>query len=139
MNNLFIIVGRITKDIELRYTRDNKAVCDITLASNISKDETSFVKVSLWGKVAETTAKYCKKGDLVGTSGIIKNNDYQDKDGNKRYEYNFIANKISFLSSKKNVDEIKQNEENVNQKNEDEEDPFSAFGEKIEIEDNFLE
>ena len=135
MNNLFLAIGRITKDIELRYTKDNKAVCDVSLAVKNGKDDTTFIKVSLWNKLAETTSKYCKKGDLIGTYGIIKNHNYEDKDGNKRYEYNFIATKVSFLATKKDDTEPKE-EPKIE---ETEEDPFAAFGNSVEIDDNFLE
>lgn len=137
MNNIFMVVGRLTKDIELRYTKDNKAVCDVDIAIQNGKDDTTFLKVSIWNKVAETTAKYCKKGDLLGVSGIIKNHNWEDEKGNKHYDYNFLASKITFLSTKKVEDEVKE-EKDINEQIH-ENDPFEEMSEQIEIDDTFLD
>lgn len=137
MNNIFMVVGRLTKDIELRCTKDNKAVCDVNLAINNAKDDTTFLKVSIWNKVAETTAKYCKKGDLLGVSGIIKNHNWEDEEGNKHYDYNFLASKITFLSTKKVADKVKE-EKDINEQIH-ENDPFEEMSEQIEIDDTFLD
>ena len=131
MNNLFIATGRITKDLELRYTKDNKAVCEVSIAVNNGQDDTTFIKTTLFGKVAETTSKYCKKGDLIGISGIIKNHNYEDKEGNKRYEYSFLASKVTFLSTKK--EEIKDNKV-AETKN----DPYKDFANEFPIDDSML-
>lgn len=137
MNNVFMVVGRLTKDIELRYTKDNKAVCEANLAINNAKDDVTFLKISIWNKVAETTAKYCKKGDLLGVSGIIKNHNWEDEEGNKHYDYNFLASKITFLSTKKVADEVKE-EKDINEQIH-ENDPFEEYADKVEIDDNFLD
>lgn len=138
MNNLFIVAGRITKDIELRYTPNNKAVCEVNIAVQNGKDDTTFIKVTIFGKVAETTAKYCKKGDLIGANGIIKNHDWEDKNGNKRYDYTFLANKVTFLSTKK--EEHNENTTNNTITHDDlrEDDPFQEMSEQVEIDDTFL-
>ena len=99
MNNLFIFIGRITKDLELRYTKENKAVLDFVIAINNGKDDTSYIKLTSFGSVAELMAKYCKKGDLVGVQGLIKNHNWEDKNGNKHYDYTFLSNKVTFLHS----------------------------------------
>lgn len=130
MNNNFILIGRLTQEPVLKSTSTGKSVCDITLAVNNSKDDTSFISINLWNKTAEIVAKYCKKGDLVGTQGIIKNNNYEDKNGVKHYGYTFMANQISLLSKKE-----KKEEQPVK---ETEEDPFSDFGKQVEI-DEFLD
>lgn len=130
MNN-YICIGRITKDIELKYTTSNKAVIRVILAVNNGKDDTTFLPITVFGNMAETTHKYCKKGDLIGVYATIKNQNWEDKNGNKHYDYSFIANKISFLSSKaKEIkEEAKKDNTNV----------FAEFGEQIEINDNFLD
>lgn len=131
MNNTLICVGRITKDLELRYTTNNKAVVNIPLAINNGKDDTTFIDVVIYGNIAETTSKYCKKGDLIGVQAKVVNNKWTDKDGKNHYDYNFIASKVTFLSTKKeNVEEAKK-EENTN--------VFETFGEEIEINDRFLD
>ena len=135
MNN-YICVGRITKDIELRYTPNNKAVATIYLAVQNSKDDTTFLPITIFGSMAETTNKYCKKGDLIGIRGIIKNHNWQDNQGNKRYNYSFIAERVSFLSSK--AKEIKQTSQTV-EKKEDNTNIFEQFGKEVEINDQFLD
>ena len=130
MNNNLILIGRITKDIELRYTPSNKAVAEISLAVNNSKDDTTFIRLTAFDKLAELVSKYCKKGDLIGTQSIIKNHNWEDKNGNKHYEYSFIINKISFLT-KANKEEVKK---------QDNTSVFSEFGDQLEIDvENMLD
>lgn len=133
MNNTILMVGRITKDIELKYTPSNKAVIKVSLAVNNGKDDTTFLPITIFGNMAETTSKYCKKGDLIGIKGNIKNHNWQDKQGNTHYDYSFIAERVSFLSNKSK--EIKQEVK-------DNTSAFEEFGKQIEmvdINDNFLE
>lgn len=137
MNNTILMVGRITKDIELRYTPNNKAVITINLAIQNGKDDTTFLPITAFGNIAETTSKYCKKGDLIGIKGNIKNHNWQDEKGNKHYDYSFIAERVSFLSSK--AKEIKQTSQTVEKKEEPVNDPFKEFGEQLEINDEFLD
>ena len=130
MNNNLILIGRITKDIELRYTPSNKAVVEISLAVNNGKDDTTFIRLTAFDKLAELVSKYCKKGDLIGTQSIIKNHNWEDKNGNKHYEYSFIINKISFLA-KANKEEIKK---------QDNTSVFQEFGDQLEIDvENMLD
>ena len=130
MNNLFIFIGRITKDLELRYTNENKAVLDFVIAINNGKDDTSYIKLTSFGSIAELIAKYCKKGDLVGTQGLIKNHNWEDKNGNKHYDYTFLATKVTFLQPKSKEE---RKELNV-QKNQvtEENDPFEEFAKETE-------
>ena len=128
MTNNLILIGRITKDIELRYTSSNKAVVEISLAVNNGKDDTTFIRLTAFDKLAELVSNYCKKGDLIGTQSIIKNHNWEDKNGNKHYDYSFIINKISFLA-KSNKEVKKQDNTSV----------FQEFAEEIEINDQFLD
>ena len=128
MNN-YICVARITKDIELRYTPSNKAIAEISLAVNNGKDDTTFIRLTAFDKLAELVSNYCKKGDLIGTQSIIKNHNWEDKNGNKHYDYSFIINKISFLT-KANKEEVKK---------QDNTSVFQEFAEEIEINDQFLD
>lgn len=135
MNNLLILVGRITKELELRYTPNNKAVVDLPIAVNNGKDDTTFITVTLFGNIAETTYKYCHKGDTVGVQATVKNHNWEDKEGKKHYDYSFIANKITFLSTKKQ----EESKEEAKETPKEETDPFAEFGEQISVDDNFLE
>ena len=131
MNN-YMCVGRITKDIEQRYTPSNKAVVQITLAVNNGKDDTSFITLTAFDKLAEIIGKYSKIGDLIGTQSIIKNHNWEDKNGKKHYDYSFIINKISFLAKGNKQEETKKESHN----------PFADFGNQVSIDDmtdNFLE
>ena len=130
MNNNLILIGRITKDIELRYTPSNKAIAEISLAVNNSKDDTTFIRLTAFDKLAELVSNYCKKGDLIGTQSIIKNHNWTDKNGNKHYDYSFIINKISFLA-KGNKEEVKK---------QDNTSVFQEFGDQLEIDvENMLD
>ena len=133
MNNT-ILAGRITKDLELRYTPSNKAVVEVPLAINNSKDDATFIKVTLFGNIAETVNKYCKKGDMIGVQAMVKNHNWTDKNGNNHYDYSFIANKITFLQTK-TKNEVEKQEEKKDKYN----NAFEEFGEQIEINDNFLD
>lgn len=133
MNNT-ILVGRITKNLELRYTPSNKAVVEVPLAINNSKDDTTFIKVTVFGNIAETVNKYCKNGDMIGVQAMVKNHNWTDKNGNNHYDYSFIANKITFLQTK-TKNEVEKQEEKKDKYN----NAFEEFGEQIEINDNFLD
>lgn len=130
MTNNLILIGKITKDIELRYTPSNKAVVQISLAVNNGKDDTTFIRLTAFDKLAELVSKYCKKGDLIGTQSIIKNHNWEDKNGNKHYEYSFIINKISFLAKGNKQEETKKDNTSA----------FQEFGDSLEIDvENMLD
>ena len=129
MNN-YICVARITKDIELRYTPSNKAIVEISLAVNNGKDDTTFIRLTAFDKLAELVSNYCKKGDLIGTQSIIKNHNWEDKNGNKHYEYSFIINKISFLAKANKEEAKKQDNTSV----------FQEFGDQLDVDvENMLD
>lgn len=118
MNNIVILMGKIFKDIELRTTKTGKSISEVNLAIYNGKDDTTFIKVLCYGSMAETISKYCSKGDIIGFQAIIKNNNWTDKDGNKHYDYSFIANKLSFIPNKTNNNVMKKQEENIALENE---------------------
>ena len=126
-NNL--VIGRLTKDIELKYTSNNKAIAELNIAVNNGKDDTTFLNITCFEKNAENVSKYCSKGDMIAVTFIIKNYKYTDKEGNNRSGFNFVANKVNFLSTsnKKNNSNIQTN----NQVN----DPYEDFGTEISDED----
>lgn len=133
MINNFTIIGRLTRDPETRYTKGNKAVTLINIAVNNGKDDTTFIRLTAFDKLAEVIGKYSKKGDLIGTQSIIKNHNWEDKNGNKHYDYSFIINKISFLAKGNKQEETKQEVKKETH------DPFQEFGDMIEVNDNFLD
>lgn len=102
--NKAIMIGRLTKDVEYngKYAR-------INLAVDLNKEETLFLPITCFGRVAEVTSQWLHKGDMISAEIIIKNNNYQDKEGNNKYEFQFIANKINFLQTKRYHNEEPEN------------------------------
>lgn len=106
--NKVVLIGRLTKDPELTYTAGKgTALTKITLAvpkynSKTKQNEADFIPVQIWGKRAESTAKYTNKGSQVSVSGRIQTGSYEAKDGTKRYTTNVVADEIIFLSSTTN-------------------------------------
>ena len=106
MLNQIIIAGRLVKNPEVVTTENNKKRTLITVAvprayKNIDGNyETDFIPCILWNAIAENTCEYCKKGDIIGVKGRLQTSSYE-KDGEKKYAMEVIAEKISFLSSKK--------------------------------------
>ena len=105
--NKVILIGRLTKDPELRYTPGNgTAVTTLTLAvdnynSKTGEKGADFIPVVIWGKQAENTAQYMIKGSQIAISGRITTRSYDAKDGSKRYVTEVVAdmfNGVSFLS-----------------------------------------
>lgn len=136
MNNLMII-GRLTKNLELRYTKENKAVCEIPLAISNGKDDTTFLTLTTFGKQAENCSKYLEKGSMISAMATVKNHNWTDKENNKHYDYVFLANSINFLSkpSKSSSNEEKPQDE---PKKGVTDDVFKDFGNQIEIDDQDL-
>ncbi|WP_108668896.1 single-stranded DNA-binding protein [Peribacillus acanthi] len=104
MINQVILVGRLTKDPELRYTPEGKAVSNITLAvnrnfKNADGDyEADFVHCTIWRRSAENLAQYCQKGSLVGISGRIQTRNYSNQEGKKVYVTEVVAEGVKFFS-----------------------------------------
>lgn len=138
--NRWIGVGRLTSKAELRYTASNIPFARFSLAINRPKREdgtreADFINVVIWRKQAENVCNYLDKGSLVVVDGRLQSNTYEDKDGNKRYSMDVIADSVQFLESKK-----KEEPNLYNQKNDSiDEDPFADFGEQVTIDDAFLD
>ena len=132
--NFVCIVGRITKDIELRTTDNGKNVVKFTLAVNKDKEHTNFINCIVWNKLAETMAKYCKKGDLVGVKGEIQTGSYENSKGDKIFTTEVLANKITFLSTKSQEIKAEVKEEVKEEKV----DPFTEFNNEVQLTDDDL-
>ncbi len=106
MLNHAILVGRIVKDLEVKDTEKGK-VANITLAvprpfkNSEGEYDSDYIPCVLWKGIAENTAEYCKKGDLVGIKGRIQTRNVEFEDESKRQFVEVIAEKVTFLSSKK--------------------------------------
>ena len=106
MLNQVVLVGRLTKDLEVKELEDGKKVTNLTLAIPRSfknaegEYETDFIDCSLWNSIAENTAEYCKKGDIVGVKGRLQSSSFEKEDGNKEFRTQVMAEKVTFLSSR---------------------------------------
>lgn len=106
MLNQTILVGRLVDNLEVKKLENGTKVSNITLAIPRSfknadgQYDTDFVKCTLWNSVAENTAEYCKKGDIVGVKGRVQQKEYENENG-KHKELEIIAEKVTFLSSAK--------------------------------------
>lgn len=105
MLNQIVLVGRLVKSPEIKETETGKKVSRITLAvprsykNSNGEYESDFINCTLWTGIAENTAEYCKKGDLLGVKGRIQTRVYE-KDDERKYISEVIAEKVTFLTSK---------------------------------------
>ena len=110
MLNQTVIVGRLVRDSELYETENGNKVTNITLAvprsyKNVNGEyDTDFVPCVLWKGVAENTVEYCRKGDLLGVKGHVQTRDIEVDEDVKRKLVEIVAEKVTFLSSKKQAD-----------------------------------
>lgn len=103
MLNKIILIGRLTKDPEVRYTQSEKAVCTFALAVDSGfgdNKRTDFINIVVWGKQGESCGKYLAKGKLAAVEGRLQIRSYEGKDGNKRYSTEVVADSVQFLSPK---------------------------------------
>ena len=133
--NKFFGIGRITKDIELAYTQDGKAIAKYTIAINGYNDTTDFLNCVTWNKQAENLKKYCGKGSQIAVEGRVSVRNYENKEGKKVYVTEIVTNNIMFLDSKKKEGQATEETQAIE---EQEEDPFQAFGDSIEISEDDL-
>ena len=111
MNNT-VLIGRLTKDPELRFTKSGKAVATFTLAVNrtFSKsDEADFINIVTWQKTAENSANYLGKGSQCAVNGRIQSRTYDDKDGKRVYVTEVVANEVEFLDPKSKTKDQQSN------------------------------
>ena len=104
--NKVILLGRLTKDVETRYTQTNNSlVATFTLAVNrrFAKEgeerQTDFINIVVWGKTGEFSSKYFKKGLQVAVVGRLQNRSYEDSNGQKKYITEVIAEEVYFADS----------------------------------------
>src|SRR5574344_1751966 len=156
--NRFCLIGRLTAKPELRTTSNNLATTRFTLAVNRNfsnsqgEREADFITIVAWRKQAENICQYLDKGSQVSVEGRIQTGSFDDKDGNKRYTTEVIADQVNFLESKGQRAQAASSSSNVtgpspydyqnttpvNNVNVDN-DPFADFGDSVSIDDNFLD
>ena len=106
MLNQVILVGRIARDVEVRESENGKKRAYVTVAvprsykNEEGKYDADFIECILWNEVAENTSKYCKKGDMICIKGRLQTDSYE-KEGTMIYKLTLVAEKVSFLQTKK--------------------------------------
>lgn len=104
--NKVVLIGRLTRDPELRYTQQGTPLARFTLAVNRRKQrdkqqEADFISCIAWGNLAENLSKYQTKGSQIAVSGRIQTGSYDNKEGNKVYTTEVVVEEVEFLGSKK--------------------------------------
>lgn len=114
MNNVSL-VGRLTKDPELKTTQSGLSVCRFTVAVDrpYSKDKTDFINCIAWRKTAEFITSYFSKGQRIALTGLIQTGSYTGKDGKTVYTTDINVNNVEFCESKKQSDSSGNNLNNV--------------------------
>lgn len=158
--NKALLIGRLTRDPELRSTSTGRNVCQFSIAVNRNftnangEREADFINCVVWDKQAENLVKYQKRGNQIAVDGRIQTRNYEDKDGKRVYVTEILANNISFLDSKgtntssndfnslpepPREDSVSSSSNMNNMETVSvDKDPFEAFGDSIEISDNDL-
>lgn len=164
MMNRVVLVGRLTKDPELRYTPNGVAVATFTLAVNRTftnqqgEREADFINCVVWRRPAENVANFLKKGSMAGVDGRIQTRNFEGQDGKRVYITEVVAESVQFLEPKNasqggdrgnygNGPRYQDNNDsnygqNQNQQRSNysrmDEDPFSNDGQPIDISDDDL-
>lgn len=153
MNKVFLI-GRLTRDPELRYTSSNVAVATFSLAVNRNfsnaqgEREADFINIVVWRKQAENVKNYLSQGSQVAIDGRIQTRSYDDNDGKRRYVTEVVADNVEFLGTKGSGNNTSMpsseptpydfgNDSNPTTTDVDN-NPFADFGSSIEISDDEL-
>ena len=107
--NKVILIGNITKDLELKQTPNGVSVCSFDIAVNrkMNKDEVDFISIVAWRQLAEFVCKYFKKGQSILICGQIQTRSYTDKQNNKRTAVEVLADEVSFVGNKESSTEAK--------------------------------
>lgn len=144
MNNTVILIGRITKDLELRTTQNGTNVLKLNLAiprsykNSQGEYDTDFINCTLYRQIADRTAEYCRKGDMVGIKGTIQTGSYE-KEGKKIYTTEVVAEKITFLQAKEKGQAPKEeNKITPEEVEESKSDPFAEFGSEVQLSEDDL-
>ena len=154
MINNVVLVGRLTRAVDLRYTSNGTAYASFTLAvdrdfkNQNGEKETDFINCVMWRKPAENLANYTKKGSLIGIEGRIQTRNYDNQQGQRVYVTEVLAEKFHFLESSKTANNDVLNNEGTNtlgfNKNQNsngnfaKNDPFTSGGDVFNVNDDDL-
>ena len=144
MINNVVLVGRLTKDVELRYTPANQAVATFTLAVNRAfknangEREADFINVVIWRQAAENLANWAKKGALLGVTGRIQTRNYENAQGQRVYITEVVAENFQMLESRNQQQGQQQAQpQQAKQQQVKQPDPFSG-GAPMDLNDDSL-
>lgn len=154
MINNVVVVGRLTRAVDLRYTSSGTAYASFTLATDRDfknqngEKETDFINCVMWRKPAENLANYTKKGSLIGIEGRIQTRNYDNQQGQRVYVTEVLAERFHFLESSKTTNNDVLSNEGTNtlgvNKNQNSSgnfansDPFMTNGETFNVQDSEL-
>lgn len=163
MLNRVVIVGRLTRDPDLRYTPTGVAVANFTVAANRpftnqqGNRDADFINCVVWRKPAENLANYMKKGNLIGVDGRLQSRSYEGQDGKNVYVTEVVADSVQFLEPKSSSQgggqgssgfqpnqsynqnqNQNQNQSKSQNQNQQQDNPFKNDGEPIDISDDDL-
>lgn len=128
MMNKIILIGRLSRDVEVRYTTSNRACASFTIAVNRTytnqegQREADFINIVAWDKLGENVSKYTHKGSLVAVEGRLQVRSYENQEGRRIYVTEVVASTVQFLETKEKSEQNTNNVEN---------DPFEEMDEKI--------
>ncbi len=118
--NKAILIGRLTRDPEVRYTSSNRAVCQFSIAvdrpfanQQTGQREADFINIVVWDKRAENVGKYMSKGRLVAVEGRIQTRNYENNEGRRVYVTEVVADNVQFLESKNAVNNSASSYQNM--------------------------
>lgn len=135
MINNVVLIGRLTRDVDLRYTSQNQAVGQFTLAVNRNfknqngEYDADFINCVIWGKSAENFANWTKKGNLVGITGRVQTRNYENQQRQRVYVTEVVAENFQLLEKRDN---------SANQNSMAEQMPPSFAGDPMDIKDDDL-
>ena len=144
MINKTVLTGRLTRDPELKYTANGAAVASFTLAVNRQftnsqgEREADFINCVIWRKAAENFANFTKKGSLVGIDGRLQTRNYENKQGNRVYVTEVVADNFSLLESRKDNSNNNTNSNQSNNSKTNMSDPLADNSKPIDISDDSL-
>lgn len=157
--NRVVLVGRLTKDPDLRYTPNGAAVANFTIAINRpfknqhGENDADFINCVVWRKAAENLANYMKKGSQIGVDGRLQSRTYENQEGKTVFVTEVVADSVQFLESKgsRNTDgggysqqnsyQQQQQRPNPSQQpssSQEKSSPFESSGEQVNISDDDL-
>lgn len=145
MLNRVVLIGRLTKDPELRYTQNGVGVCSFTLAvdrpftTRQGEKETDFITIVTWRGLAENCAKYLSKGRLAAADGRMQIRNFENNEGRKIYVTEVVADNVRFLESSRSAESGPDRTQSAQSPRDNTpEDPFADDGQPIDISDDDL-